>query len=256
MKSPNSLKNITNSLRLKANNLLLWLLLFSAPIFAQERTVVVRVVSDSLPAVNVKVVNMSNEKTAVSNADGKFEILAKEDDLLVFVAENFEYKRLLLDAERMAQNVITVTLIPRGVILDEVVIAKDIDAETMGFVPKGTKRYTPAERKVYTATSGPVDIIANGLSGRTKMLKKGVAVEKKERLMERLDYQYEDDFYTGKLRIPSEYIKGFKFFLLDHPDVVKALELKNKPALLERISQLAPTYLELIAEPSEQPENK
>lgn len=210
-----------------------------------------RVISDSLPAVNVKVVNLVNEQTAISNANGEFKIQAKEDDLLVFVAENFEYKRFLVDADALKKPIIVVQLISRGILLDEVTINKDIDAETMGFVPKGQKRYTPAERKVYTATSGPVDIIANGLSGRTKMLKKGVAVERKERLMEKLDVQYEDDFYIDRLKIPVEYIKGFKFYLLDNTDVVKALDLKNKPALLERVSQLAPAYLETIQTPAE-----
>lgn len=226
------------------------MLFTTASLFSQAdkgQWITVRAVADSLPAVNVKVVNIVNEQTAVSNANGEFRIQAKAGDMLVFPTENFEYKRFLIEEETLKKSVVTVVLTARAIQLDEVVINRDIDAETMGFVPKGQKRYTPAERKVYSATSGPVDLIVNGLTGRTKMLKKGVAVERRERLMERLEIQFEEEFYTNKLNIPEDYLKGFRFFLLDDKDVVAALDAKNKPALMERVLQLAPSYLDLIS---------
>ena len=61
----------------------------------------------------------------------------------------------------------------------------------MGIISPFTKHYTPAQRKLYTATSGggivPVDPILNWLSGRTAMLKKEVEVEKKETLMDKIE---------------------------------------------------------------------
>lgn len=244
---------------MKPNKIIFALLLFSASLFSQAdkgQWITVRAVADSLPATNVKVVNIVNEQTAVSNADGEFRIQAKAGDMLVFPTENFEYKRFLIDEETLKKSVVTVVLTARAIQLDEVTIHRDIDAETMGFVPKGQKKYTPAERKVYSATSGPVDIIVNGLTGRTKMLRKGVAVERRERLMERLEIQFEEEFYTDRLRIPADYIKGFRFFLLDDKDVVAALDARNKPALMERVLQLAPSYLDLIRPQFEEDEKK
>ncbi|NUY81695.1 hypothetical protein HUK80_12370 [Flavobacterium sp. MAH-1] len=204
--------------------------------------------TDSIAAVNVKVVNIVSEKTAVSNALGEFTMHAKPDEMLVFPSENYEYKRYLVRDEDVKKKVITIVLIPKAVQLDEVVVNKNLNPEDLGLVPKGQKKYTPSERKLYTATSGPVDILANAISGRTKMLKKQVKVERKEGLMEKLRYQFDDSLYIQRLKIPADYVKGFQYYCIDDPEAVKALELKNKVALLQRISQLAPTYIELIAQ--------
>jgi hypothetical protein len=48
-----------------------------------------------------------------------------------------------------------------------------ITAESLGIIPYGQKKYTPAERKLYTATSGGgIDGLLNTISGRKAMLKK------------------------------------------------------------------------------------
>jgi len=214
--------------------------------FAQQ--IKFRLVStDSVAAVNVKVVNLVTEKTAVSNASGEFAMDAKTDDLLIFPAENYEYKRYAVRPDDATRKIVTIVLEPRSVQLEDVVVQKNLNPEDMGLVPRGQKQYSPSERKLYTATSGPVDILANAISGRTKMLKKQVIVEKKEGLFEKLSYQFDDSLYISRLRIPADYIKGFQYFCIDDKSVVNALKIKNKAMLLERISQLAPTYIELIA---------
>jgi len=214
------------------------------------------VATDSTAAVNVKVVNIVTEQTAVSNASGMFAMEAAEDQMLIFPSENYEYKRYLIKSEDIGKKYITIVLVPKPVQLDEVVVSKSISAESMGLVPKGQKRYTPAERKLYTATSGPVDILANALSGRTKMLKKQIVVERKEGLFEKLRYQFDDSLYITRLRIPTDYIKGFQYFCIDDREVETALQNKNKAMLLERISQLAPNYVELIAKEEEEQQSQ
>ncbi|MBD3583252.1 peptidase associated/transthyretin-like domain-containing protein [Flavobacterium selenitireducens] len=233
-------------MRLNKGTLVLVCLMISCASFGQNLRFRL-VATDSSAAMNVKVVNIVTEKTAVSNASGEFLMEAKPDQMLVFPSENYEYKRYEIQAEDIKKKAVTIVLIPKPIQLDDVVVNKDISAEAMGFVPKGQKQYTPAERKVYTATSGPVDIVANAISGRTKMLKKQVSIEKKEALFEKLRFQFDDSLYIAQLRIPSDYIKGFQYFCIDDPAVAKALNAKNKPMVLERISQLAPTYLEMIA---------
>ena len=42
---------------------------------------------------NIHIINLSNKKTAISDANGKFIIEAKEDDLLVFSAIHIDYWR-------------------------------------------------------------------------------------------------------------------------------------------------------------------
>jgi hypothetical protein len=88
------------------------------------------------------------------------------------------------------------------------------------------------------------------------MLRKQVAVGKKEGLMEKLQFQFDDSLYITRLKIPADYVKGFQYYCIDDKEVAKALELKNKAALLQRISQLAPTYVELIAKEESESESK
>jgi hypothetical protein len=54
-----------------------------------------------------------------------------------------------------------------------------INAENLGIIPYNQKKYTAAERKLYTTRSGLLDRPLNWMSGRTAMLKK-VAVERKK----------------------------------------------------------------------------
>ncbi|RYZ87762.1 MAG: hypothetical protein EOP06_12155, partial [Proteobacteria bacterium] len=114
------------------------MLFLVSQVFAQQdkgKWITVLCVSDSLPAVNVKVVNIGNEQTAISNAKGEFRIQARAGDVLIFPRENYEYKRALITDEMLLNDVVTINLISLGVQLDEVVILQDIDGEAMGYVP-------------------------------------------------------------------------------------------------------------------------
>ena len=85
------------------------------------------------------------------------------------------------------ENLLFVKLEPLLNNLEEITVIeyKNINAVALGIVPAGQKTYTPAERKLYTATGGgnryglstavSLDGIINGISGRTKMLKKKVS---------------------------------------------------------------------------------
>ena len=140
-------------------------------------------------------------------------------------------------------------MIPKSIILKEVVVNESaISAESLGIIPYGQKKYTPAERKLYTATSGGgIDGLLNAISGRKAMLKKEIAVEKKEQLLARIDVLFEDKYYTETLKIPSEYIKGFQYYCVDDVPFANALSTKNKTLIMFLIVKLAETYNEIIA---------
>ena len=93
-------------------------------------------------------------------------------------------------------------------VLDEVKINeyKDINAVSLGIISSKTKHYTPAERKLKTAsdsdaqigtnTSIGLDPILNWMSGRTTMLKKEVEVEKKELMLTKIQNLYEAEYFV------------------------------------------------------------
>jgi hypothetical protein len=55
------------------------------------------------------------------------------------------------------------------VVIDE---NSQISAENLGIIPYGQKKYSPAERKLYTARSGLLDPALNWITGRKAMLKR------------------------------------------------------------------------------------
>src|SRR5690606_9985044 len=100
--------------------------------------------------------------------------------------------------------------------LDEVVIEdyRDINAESLGLVPKGQKQYTREEKMLFTSQNG-VDGIFNAISGRTKEMKKAVEIAGKRSLMTEINYIFTPEEIIEKFQIPREYVDGFIFYAVE-----------------------------------------
>ena len=163
---------------------------FSQP----ERLIFGTIICNLKTVENIQITNLVNEKSAISDPNGKFSILAKPDDMLVFSSINYEYKRKSLDTKDFENNNFIIELTKKIEQLDEVVVTKEIklDAVKLGILDKPAKEYTVAERRLRTATTGgglvPLDPIINLITGRTKNLKKQIEVEKKEMLLTKIDF--------------------------------------------------------------------
>ena len=75
-----------------------------------------------------------------------------------------------------------------------------------------------------------------------KNLKANVEVEKKEIVLRKLDFLFEDKYYAEDLKIPNELIKGFKYYCVEDPEFAKAVNSKNKTMCMFLIIQLASNY--------------
>lgn len=208
-----------------------------------------KITADSVAVDRINIVNITTEKATVSDAKGFFTIPVKEGDVLVFTAVNLEGLRRKITKEDLLEEVLSVIMLPKSIILNEVVVNESsITAESLRIIPYGQKKYTPSERKLYTATSGGgIDGLLNTISGRKAMLKKEIIVEKKEQLLARIDVLFEDRYYTETLRIPSDYIKGFQYYCVDDVAFANALRAKNKTLIMYLIVKLAENYNEIIA---------
>lgn len=196
----------------------------------------------------VNIINNTTQVTTVSDASGMFSIVVKEGDVLVFSAVNLDPVKRRITAEDLNMVSIVVKMTAKEVELKEVIVNENanITAENLGIIPAGQKKYTPAERKVYTATSTSVDKLLNKISGRTAMLKKEVNVEKKEMLFHKIEYLFEENYYTERLRIPAQDIKGFQLFCVDDADFALSLNTKNKTMSMFLITDLARKYLTIL----------
>ncbi|MCM0664675.1 carboxypeptidase-like regulatory domain-containing protein [Flavobacterium tyrosinilyticum] len=202
--------------------------------------------STSLEGVNI--INNATQAATVSDSDGNFSIGVHEGDVLVFSAVNLEPVKRRISAEDLTVSSLVVKMTAKEVELKEVIVNENanITAENLGIIPYGQKKYTPAERKLYTANSTSVDKLLNAISGRTSMLKKEVNVEKKEALFRKLEYLFEENYYTDRLKIPVDDIKGFQLFCVDDADFAVSLNIKNKTMSMFLITDLARKYLTIL----------
>ena len=235
------------------NNTIKLLFLFSVHLlFGQAETAVkmrVQLTSDSTAVHVVDVVNVTTQKTFVSNLEESFVIKVKLGDVIIFSSKELETVRVKIDEKDLQKNILIVNMAVKSIVLKEVIINESgISAESLGIIPYGQKKYTPAERKLYTATSGGgIDGLLNTISGRKAMIKKDIIVEKKEQLLAKIDVLFEDNYYTETLKIPELYIKGFQYYCIEDISIANALRSKNKTMVLFLIVRLAKNYIEIIA---------
>ncbi|MCW2120256.1 carboxypeptidase-like regulatory domain-containing protein [Flavobacterium sp. 7A] len=215
-----------------------------------------RVSSSMSDLEGVYVINLKTEKMVQTDKKGDFTIAAVKGDSLIF--SMFQYTRLTLALtdENLRNGKLEVNLFPLMNYLDEVIIGKysHINAVNLGIIPAGQRSYTAAERKLMAAgdfsgsggASVGLDPLLNLFSGRTTMLKKELAVEKKEKFMLQLEYMFDEAHYVTKLKIPLIYIRGFMYYAVENPKFTRVLETKNKVSIEFLLGQLAEMYKETI----------
>lgn len=220
-----------------------------------------KVSSDVSVLEGIFVTNLKSNQTSATDKEGNFSMWAKVGDTLVFNEGQFKEIKIGLSRMDFEQEIIVVNMTPIVNQLREVIIRNDINAVSMGIIPKGQKTYTPAERKLFTATdlnasatvgsmmggSVSADPLLNWISGRTKMLKKELAVEKKENYLRQLENMFTTDYFVNKLKIPLEYIKGFQYYSIENEQFVTVLKSKNVTMTSFLIEELAIKYKEIIA---------
>jgi hypothetical protein len=208
-----------------------------------EKIIIGKVVSDSKPLEGISVVNSSNKMMAVSDENGCFSILAKGKDILSFSGIDYKYLRKYVYKHEYLSGNLEVNMTFNSIELDEVIINKhaNITAEMLGIIPRGQIKFTPQERRLYSG-SGGIQGLYNFLSGDRDILKMNVEIEKKEKLLKKMEYLFGNKYYTKTLKIPEELIKGFQYYCVEDPEFVESLGYKNKTVCMFLITNLASVY--------------
>lgn len=220
-----------------------------------------KVVSDGNGVSDVFVINKATGTETKTDVSGGFNILSKVGDILVVYSPRVTIREFAMSDKSFAENPYVVEVEASSVELEEVVVDGSISAEKLGIVPKNQKRYTPAERKLYTAGdfkpimllgllagSMPLDPLINAINGRTKRMKKLVAQEKREMLLVKLHNICTESEITNTFKIPEEHVDGFLYFAIEDKDVAAHMDAKNESMAKFRITELAQKYLLLIKE--------
>lgn len=140
----------------KITSLLLLLISFTG--FSQTEKIIHGKVSyqDSYQK-NIDVINFTTKKLTHTNTSGEFEIGAKENDVLIFMSEDFADQKYTVTAEDIKKNGISIKLIEKPVPLNEVEIRqiKAIKIEAVSY--EGIKmaqlekqQSNPVNKDIYT----------------------------------------------------------------------------------------------------------
>lgn len=205
----------------------------------------------------ITIVNLSNKTNTISGNGGYFKIKAKVNDTIMFSAIHLVAKKHIVTKKDFGKDLLFIKLDIYTRHIKEIMVtnADAITAESLGLVPKGQKKYTPAERRVKTAGdwSGTgiagallsLDPLLNAISGRTKQLKAELEVERKEFLQSKINANFDSEFMINQLHIPEEYVEGFVFYIVEDTELKAAAKAKNKTLISFRMSALAVDYLKL-----------
>lgn len=227
-------------------------LCFCWGINAQEFTTKLegRVYSKDADVAATHVSNISSNKGTITDAAGFFVISVQLNDTLVFSAVQFKRKEIVVTLEVLNTDVLNIPLKPSLTELDEVVVTpynlsgdlkRDINtinvgqivtASTLGLPNANVKVKTQSERRLFEADNGKfislgnykldstfnpmimvnLNKILNRVTGRTKVLKKYVAIDKEIALLQKVKRLYPDSVFVQDLKIPELKINDFMNF--------------------------------------------
>ena len=244
----------------------LFLLFLTNIIIAQEPSKVVlkgKINANTMDLEGIYVINLRTEIATITEKEGFFSILAIPGDTLLFSALQLKELRQVLKSSDFQESFVEVKMESKITQLREVKVKRydNINAVSLGISPAGIKHLTQAERHLKTASGlnpeasgdsgmagGSIgfDPLLNLISGRTAMLKKEVAAEKKLSFIQLLERMFNEDYFRNTLKIPVEYIKGFEYYIVENDRFTTVLKTKNKTTIEFLMVELAVKYNEMI----------
>ncbi|WP_168731221.1 carboxypeptidase-like regulatory domain-containing protein [Robertkochia marina] len=210
----------------------IWLCLIFVAANAQEDLFKGRITDGHSNLESAHILNLSKELQTISDANGAFEISADVSDTLVITFLGYSQLNFLVTEAQLSAESNLIELSKDGIPLEEVTVEgyRAMDAVALGLINKRPKKLTTNERKLKEAgdfkavqllgiVGGGVPIIPmlNKITGRTKRLKKRVAVENENLLKEYLHENY-GSFCSKRLGLEGEQIDRFLYFAVINHD--------------------------------------
>ena len=243
----------------------LFLILFFVQMQAQTSPLTLlkgKITSQIKELGGVTISNLRSESDTTIDQNANFSMFVKVGDTLKVSGLQIISKKMVISEKDLSKQLYVISVESKVIALDEVEIKTypNINAVSLGILQKPAKVYTPAERKLRTATAAyptanigtmaggsiGLDPLLNAISGRTAMLKKELVIERKEKLLQKIEYMFKEEYFVENLKIPKEYIRGFWYYSVEDPKLVDALNSKNKMMSRFIFSDLAVKYLEII----------
>ncbi|WP_396187412.1 carboxypeptidase-like regulatory domain-containing protein [Flavobacterium sp.] len=198
-----------------------------------EKPIKGKVTSDDFAIQGVEILNLRSKKTTITNTDGDFSIMAKAKDTLMFIAKNYQYKKVILEMEHNEKNKLLISLVRKPEELEEVVVISKIAFPKIKFDKNITSQLTIEKAAINRKPTGVYDgTIENGMgitiplgSGRKKIHQ----IEFKELIKKTND----ENYYLEILKLKPEELGLFIEFCDADPKSKKVLENSNPLKILD-----------------------
>ncbi|WP_178987529.1 carboxypeptidase-like regulatory domain-containing protein [Winogradskyella schleiferi] len=227
------------------------------------------VANDEVEGLHIQ--NKTSAKYTISNEDGSFVIPAKTQDTLVISGVKYQKQEFVITSSIMELGQFNVQLIENINELNEVVVGKiltgslesdiensdaktEIDFYDLGIPGYTGKPLTQNERKLHDADAGPMGYIGlgggvnlhkllNTISGRTKKLKAIVALDDRDRCVERFRRDYES-FLFEKDTLSENLRNEYFLFCQEDEEFLTICNENNDIELLEFMQTKLKVYQE------------
>jgi len=194
----------------------------------------------SLEAAHVT--NLNSQLSTTTNKDGRFWLQVDVSDVLLVSHVSAKEKYVIIYKGLATEALLSIVLELQTNELDEVILKEqpDITVQSVGIIQGEQKIPTANERRLHTAGdfkaihllsllggSLQVDPIINAITGRTKMLKRYVEIDKQIAVYESL-YEYHNHFIKERFEVDDTEVKQFFNVLVDHPEITNLLKNDNE----------------------------
>lgn len=250
-------------------------LVFTGWLNAQERTLIKgEILNKSIDVAALTVVNLNTSLGTITGANGFFEIPVRIGDTIAVRGVQFNTEEVVITKKIMDLQLLQVFLVSEINQLDTVQLSNsiltgdvtkdgstaDLDPAKINNNPDSSNPISTESRRLHTATSRPVDQVGqqnlrfdfsldrilNAISGRTKRLKKAVAISEYQKKVDKVRSYYSDSLFMTTLHIPKQYIDDFTMWVLDDEELLKDPRLDNKLYALEYFMTRWEAYKALV----------
>ena len=193
---------------------------------AQEPVLKGKVLNGDTPLEAAHIINLSKASRVISNAEGQFEIPAKKGDSLFISFLGYREVLLVVTPEMLSGPVLAIKMEEAGIPLEAITVesAKPLSGVDLGILDKVPEKHSPNERRLKDAGDFkpiqllgilggglPLESMLNKITGRTKKLKKRVAIEKENELHTYLKLHYAH-FVESRLEILTQNTDLFLYY--------------------------------------------
>lgn len=239
--------------------LILCILFFSNALFAQRIPIQGKMVTtENVDVEGINILNLTSKSGTISDENGNFKIPVALNDSLSISAVHVEETIVVISEEQMEDKKIVIHLSEKTNLLHAVTLRraltgyigsdtniiptkKPITATSMGLPNADLPKLSKSESLLYAATSGPVDMILNAITGETKRLKKHIELEEKAQLTQSLLDKFPLTYFVDVLKIDQFKVYSFLFFCENDPEYKSVLG-RNTMDIIQFLNKKSAEY--------------